>query len=272
MNVSPMTSAIASPATAAIERQRSHFNAIAQRYEAGREEANHRRIKSLIWGDALACVAPLKGRPIRMLEPMCGYGEGLGIVREHSDLDIDYAGFDYSDVIVEELSRSFSGGRIWQADVTRYRPDSAAYDLIFLAGGLHHVPDSAPQVVASLASGLKPGGMFVNFEPTHGNPLFQAVRDRIYARNEIFDEVTERAFPVADLQAMFQAAGLEEVRTFYPGLLAYVMYYNPYAFPLLNKGGPRWVDRLFALDRLVMSTIIGRWLSFATVTIWQKPA
>jgi SAM-dependent methyltransferase len=264
--------AITPPVTSAIERQRSHFNAIAQRYEAGREEANHCRIKSLIWRDALACLAPLRGRAVRMLEPMCGYGEGLGIVREHTDLDIDYAGFDYSDVIVEELSRSFSGGRIWQADVTRYRPDSAAYDLIFLAGGLHHVPDNATQVVANLASGLKPGGMFVNFEPTHGNPLFQAVRDRVYARNEIFDEVTERAFPVADLRAMFRGAGLEEVRTFYPGLLAYVMYYNPYAFPLLNKGGTRWVDRLFALDRLVMNTPIGRWLSFATVTIWRKPA
>ncbi len=258
--------------TSAIERQRTHFNAIAQRYEAGREEANHRRIKSLIWRAALDCLAPLRGRRVRMLEPMCGYGEGLGIVREHTDLDIDYAGFDYSDVIVDELSRSFSGGRIWQADVTRYQPEAAAYDLIFLAGGLHHVPDSAAQVVRTLASGLAPGGMFVNFEPTYGNPIFNAVRERIYRTNDIFDEVTERAFAVRDLRTMFVAAGLEEVRTFYPGLLAYVLYYNPYAFPLLNKGGVRLVEAVFAIDRLLMNNPVGRWLSFATVSIWRKPA
>lgn len=258
--------------TSAIERQRTHFNAIAQRYEAGREEANHRRIKSLIWRAALDCLAPLKGRRIRMLEPMCGYGEGLGIVRDTTDLDVDYSGFDYSDVIVEELSRSFSGGRIWQADVTQYQPERADYDLIFLAGGLHHVPDSASQVVCNLASGLKPGGMFVNFEPTYGNPIFNAIRERIYKNNDIFDEVTERAFAVADLRAMFRSTGLEEIRTFYPGLLAYVLYYNPYAFPLLNRGSVRLVDAIFSMDRLFMNNAIGRCLSFATVSIWRKPA
>ena len=258
--------------TSDIERQRTHFNTIARRYEEGREDANHRRIKTLIWRAALDSLTPLRGRRIRMLEPMCGYAEGLGIVRDHTDLDLDYEGFDYSDVIVDELSRSFSGGKVWQADVTRYRPDPSSYDLIFLAGGLHHVPDNAPDVVRSLASGMKPGGMFVNFEPTFGNSAFNAIRERIYKTNDIFDDVTERAFSVADLRAMFRSAGLEEVRTFYPGLLAYVMYYNPYAFPVLNKGGVRLVDSIFAIDKLFMNNRIGRFFSFATVTIWRKPA
>ncbi len=257
--------------TSAIERQRSHFNAIAQRYEAGREEANHRQVKSLIWQTVLGCLAPLEGRRIRMLEPMCGYGEGLGIIRDHTALDIDYAGFDYSDVVVAEVSRSFSGGQIWQADVTRYRPEPGSYELIFLAGGLHHVPDRAGEVVRNLADGLKPGGMFVNFEPTYGNPVFNAVRERIYRTNDIFDEVTERAFSVAQLTGMFVSAGLEQVRVVYPGLSAYVLYYNPYAFPLLNKGGVRMVDRLFALDRLFMHNPVGRFFSFATVSVWRKP-
>jgi SAM-dependent methyltransferase len=258
--------------TTATERQRTHFNSIAVRYQAGREEANHRRIKSLIWREALSCLVSFQGRTIRMLEPMCGYGEGLDIVRAHSDLDIDYHGFDYSDVIVEELSRSFSGGRVWQADVTRYQPENGRYDLIFLAGGLHHVPDSSSQVVRNLAQGLTQGGVFINFEPTYGNSLFNWVREKIYKSNDIFDEVTERAFSTSDLREKFVSAGLEEVKVFYPGLLAYVMYYNPYAFPMLNKGGPRLVDALFSVDRLFMNNAIGRLLSFATVSIWRKPA
>jgi SAM-dependent methyltransferase len=258
--------------TTAIERQRTHFNGIAHRYESGRNEANHRQIKSLIWREALTCLAPLRGRKIRMLEPMCGYGEGLGIVRTHTDLDLEYFGFDYSDVIVDDLSRSFTGGRIWQADVTHYRPETSFFDLIFLAGGLHHVPDNAGEVVRNLVGGLAPGGMFVSFEPTYGNRMFNAVREKIYETNDIFDEVTERAFSTAELRNMFVSAGLEEVKTFYPGLLAYIMYYNPYAFPMLNKGGVRLVDAVFAVDRLFMGNWVGRLFSFATVSIWRKPA
>jgi SAM-dependent methyltransferase len=253
-----------------IERQRTHFNSIAERYNAGRQEANHRRVKSLIWRAAGRYLAPLAGRRIKMLEAMCGYAEGIEIARHELGLDCDYHGFDYSDVIVADLSRRLPQGRVWQADATTYRPEPDSYDLVLLIGGLHHVPDNAAAVVRNLAAGLKPGGMFVNFEPTSGNPLFQAIREWIYRRNEIFDEATERAFAVDELKGFFAAAGLEEVKTFFPGLIAYTLYYNPYAFPLLNIGSRKTVDFFFALDRLAMNSWIGRVLSFATVTIWRK--
>jgi len=253
-----------------IERQRTHFNSIAVRYEQGRQDANHKRIKALIWKSALASLAPLRGRRIRMLEPMCGYAEGLGIVQEHAELDCDYHGFDYSDVIVEELSRTFSDGQVWQADATTYRPEAELYDLAFLSGGLHHVPGNAATVVRNVAAGLKPGGMFVNFEPTYGNGLFRAIRERIYRKNEIFDEVTERSFSVEELRGFFLDAGLKPVSIAYPGLLAYVLYYNTYAFPWLNRGGERSVNLAFAIDRLFMGNRIGRTFSFATISVWQK--
>lgn len=253
-----------------IERQRTHFNSIAERYNAGRQEANHRRIKSLIWRSASRYLAPLGGRRLKMLEAMCGYAEGIEIAGRELGLDCEYHGFDYSDVIVAELSRRLPPGRVWQADATTYRPGADVYDLVMLIGGLHHVPDDAATVVRNLAEGLKPGGMFVNFEPTSDNPLFQAVREWIYRRNEIFDEATERAFAVNELKGFFAAAGLEEVKTFFPGLLAYTLYYNPYAFPLLNIGGRKSVEFFFALDQLVMNSWIGRVFSFATVSIWRK--
>jgi len=256
--------------TSKIEQQRAHFNAIATRYEAGRQDANHRRIKSLVWQAAARHLAPLAGRRITMLEPMCGYAEGMAIARDELGLDCAYYGFDYSDVIVGELARRLGEGNVWQADATSFRPAAAAYDLVLLVGGLHHVPDHAAQVVRNMAGALRPGGFFVNFEPTYGNPLFRWVRQAIYRRNPIFDEATERDFSVPELKALFTAAGLEEVKVFFPGLLAYTLYYNPYAFPLLNRGGTKWVDRCFALDRLVMNAWLGRVLSFATLSIWRK--
>lgn len=255
-----------------IERQRAHFNSIAKRYVAGREDGNHRRVKSLIWQSALTCLRPLQGRKIRMLEPMCGHAEGLEIARDIAGLDCDYSGFDYSDVMVEELSRSFSEGKVWQADVTTYTPEPESFDLVMLIGGLHHVPDSAALVVQNVSQALRPGGMFVSFEPTSGNPVFKLIRDRIYDSNDIFDEATERAFSVAELKGFFLSAGLEEVRVIFPGLIAYVMYYNTYAFPYLNIGGARMVKSMYAVDRLFMGNWIGRIFSFATISVWRRPA
>jgi hypothetical protein len=126
-------------------------------------------------------------------------------------------------------------------------------------------------VVRNLAPGLRPGGLFINLEPTHGNPVTKAVRDRIYRRNALFDERTERAFGVGELYAMFRGAGLELVEAQHPGLLSYVLYYNPDAFPNLNLGGERCVRAAFALDRPFLRTFVGRRLSFATLTLWRKP-
>lgn len=255
---------------AKIERQREHFNAIAERYEAGRDDANHKRIKSLIWRSVRQDLQSLQGRRVRMLEPMCGYAEGRDIAEHVWGLECDYSGFDYSDVIVERLANSHGDSAIWQADVTTYRPAPAAFDLMVLIGGLHHVPDAAAGVVARLAEGLASGGLFVSFEPTSGNPLFKRIRDKIYDDNDIFDEKTERAFSVSEYEAFFRDAGLERMRVIYPGLLAYVLYYNTYAFPFLNWGGGRAVDAAFAVDKIFMSNRIGRLLSFATLSIWQK--
>ncbi len=125
--------------------------------------------------------------------------------------------------------------------------------------------------MGTLAASLRPGGLLINLEPTHGNPLARMVRERIYRRNQLFDAETERAFSVEELDAMFVSAGLELAYRTYPGLLGYVLYYNPDAFPGLNLAGTRAVNMLFALERPLMATRIGRWLSFATLAVWRSP-
>jgi hypothetical protein len=70
---------------------------------------------------------------------------------------------------------------------------------------------------------------------------------------------------------MFRGAGLVERYRSHPGLLAYVLYYNPYAFPRLNVGGVGAVDLLYALERPFHRSPVGRVLSFATLSIWRRP-
>jgi SAM-dependent methyltransferase len=253
------------------EQQRAHFNSIADRYRSARSGDNHLELKRLMWSDFLSDKTDLKRPGISVLDAMCGYADAHGILCEHLGANIDYTGLDYSDEVIAQVRRERPGLNVLHADVTAYAA-SRTYDLVVVFGGLHHVHHAAADTVTRLAAAIRPGGWFLSLEPTHGNRLFGAVRNAIYRRNTLFDERTERDFSVEELRAVFEGAGLELVDVTYPGLLAYVLYYNPDAFPRLNVGGPRAVRFFHSIDRRLMRTGLGRWLSFATLSLWQKPA
>lgn len=259
-----------------VARQKAHFDSIAREYDEARQNENHLQLKALIWRQffkgAVAFGANLDGadRPLTVLEAMCGYADGKAILESHLARPIEYAGFDYSDTVVDEMRVRSPELKIWRQDVTRFDSERR-YDLIMVLGGLHHVPHAANNVVARLASALEPGGYFINLEPTHGNRLFRYARERVYARNALFDEQTEQAFVIGDYVKMFQAAGLEQAYVIYPGLLSYVLYYNPDAFPALNVGSTRIVRALFALEKPFLRTRLARALSFATLSLWRRP-
>jgi len=254
-----------------IERQREYFNSIADRYHEGRQASNHLYLKDLIWRDVFSHFPDLKGSKLDVLEPMCGFCDGYGLIRRHLSSQICYRGFDYSDAVVETVKKDNPDLDVWQADATKYKPAADSCDLIILIGGLHHTPLDAQAIVKNLAAGLRTGGLFISYEPTHGNPLVRMVRDGIYRNNSLFDEQTERAFPVSELVHLFTDAGLSSELICYPGLLSYIMYYNPDAFPTLNVGGKSLVSLLYAFDKLFYKNPVGRALSFATLSVWSKP-
>lgn len=255
--------------TSKIEQQRQHFNNISNRYKAARSGDNHRLLKELIWNEFLKDKHVLRSHGLRVLEPMCGFADGKTILEHHLDTKIDYTGFDYSDAVVATVNRDNPGVVVTCADVTVYQPEDV-FDLIILLGGLHHVPDHAEAVVTRMTRCLRPGGHFINLEPTSGNPLFNWMRNRIYDRNSLFDEQTEQGFDHDAYISMFQSAGLKSVDLFYPGLLSYVLYYNPDAFPWLNVGGPNTVHRIFNAERRLFRTWLGRVMGFATLSLWEK--
>ncbi|MEQ1929456.1 MAG: class I SAM-dependent methyltransferase [Parvularculaceae bacterium] len=260
------------PPADVVDRQKEHFNRIAPAYVAGRNERNHIVVKDLIWEAAVRGVKFDLPPRFSVIEPMCGVGDGCDFARKHLGPDFSYAGFDYSDEIVRSAKEQMPGADIWRADATTVELPSARYDAAIILGGLHHVPFHVPQVLASVTRSLKPGGYFINFEPTSGNPAFAKAREIIYERNAIFDAGTERAFTVPQLKSLFEEAGLRPERITFPGLAAYALYYNPYAFPQLNVGSEGLVRKVFSADRLFLSNAIGKFFSFATFSIWRKPA
>lgn len=255
---------------ASVEQQREHFNSIAERYFTARTNPNHLALKELIWKSFFARNRGIADEVARVLEPMCGMGEGHDIITTYLKPQIDYHGFDYSENMVEIARQARPGLSFSWSDVTTYDAGASRADLIILIGGLHHVYSQTQTVLTNLAKALRPGGLFVSFEPTHNNFITRAARRRIYQTNDLFDEDTEQGYEYCDLQSYFTNAGFLLEDQVYPGLAAYVLYYNPDAFPVLNIGGPAMVRTLFACDRLAWANSIGRSLSFATLSLWRK--
>jgi SAM-dependent methyltransferase len=256
--------------TNSVEKQRDHFNEISALYTEARKHPNHLLLKDLIWS-AFFKHHKFSVRPgMRVLEPMCGMSEGLQIIQRYVQKEIDYSGFDYSDQMVQIAQQRNPEAKIDVRDATTYENFGELYDWIILIGGLHHVFSKAESVVHRLAQALPEGGYFLNFEPTQNCWITRKARSKIYDENELFDQDTEQGFELKELDSMFERAGFEKVDQVYPGLLSYVLYYNPDAFPFLNIGGLRAVRSTFAIDKLFWRSWFAKKLSFATITLWRR--
>jgi len=253
-----------------VEQQRKHFNEISEKYFQARKHPNHLLLKNLIWEKFLKRNKSIATEVRRVLEPMCGMAEGYEILSKYLIPNFDYHGFDYSENMIEIARQRKPALKIEWNNVTAYQSTGDLFDFIILIGGLHHVYSRTQDVLHNLGKSLRRGGYFLSFEPTHNNWLTRRIRQRIYKSNDLFDAGTEHGFEYHDLDRYFKLAGYEKVDQVYPGLLAYVLYYNPDAFPVLNVGGKFLVKSLFAIDRLFWDNWLGRKLSFATMSLWMR--
>lgn len=251
-----------------IAKQREHFEKISREYFNARQGQNHLRLKDLIWDFALKDIT-FPSQPT-ILEPMCGYSEGKKILSNFTETG-HYEAFDYSLPLVEKAKETYPNALIWHADITKVHLKENFYDIIILIGGLHHVPNFLDVSLTKIYSSLKQNGIFINLEPTQNFFVFKKVREIIYKRNPLFDEQTERAFDLVELNKAYQNSEFHTLKQFYPGLLSYILFYNPDAFPILNVGKPSLVDKIFNLEKLFFSNTIGKTFSFATLSILKKP-
>lgn len=254
-----------------IEQQREHFERISQEYFNARKSPTHLLIKQLIWNYFFS-QAKLKNKKYNVLEPMCGYAEGKTILELFGKLDIQYTGFDYSQTLIDLIKKEQPDLNISWQDATAIKEEDykEEFDLIILIGGLHHVYEKTGVVLKKLSRMLKKNGQLINFEPTHNFFLFKMAREKIYLKNELFDQETEQAYDLNELNSLYTNNGFQIEEQIYPGLLAYILYYNPDAFPWLNYGGKIAVKATFLMDKLFFKNFIGRKFSFATMTLLKK--
>lgn len=251
--------------------QKKHFDAIAKTYVSGRSGKNHLSYKSTLWFFFLSKVKTfLPKRPDLIgLEAMCGnaeVSERVGAFFPQIKMDA----FDLSEEMIALSNRLKNRNiTIFQKDILKFN-EREKYDLIIVIGGLHHIPHDIEIGLRNVFDALKPGGIFINFEPTHNNFLWRIVREKIYKKNKIFEETSEKGFILNEYNKNLLESHFQIVYQFYPGLLGYILYYNPDAFPFLDIG-PTWLARLLGnLDVFLGKTVIGKKFSFATFTIADK--
>lgn len=250
-------------------KQKEHFENVSERYFKSRQNGNHLQFKKLLWDFFFSGKEYFKTEKISVLEPMCGYAEGKKILEECLEINIQYDGFDYSEVLVNIVNEKNNDINISLCDITTWKA-TKKYDLIIVIGGLHHIPNHVSDVMQNLSNALNANGFFIAFEPTHNNFAYKKIRECIYKKNDLFDSATEQAFVLNDLNNLFIKTGFKIVDQIYPGLLSYILYYNPDAFPILNIGNEKMVKLLFNFDKIFFKNIIGKKFSFATLTLLQK--
>lgn len=251
-----------------LTRQKEHFNSIAKNYFEQRRGEKQVLLHDLIYNELFRHIKIREGK-IVVLEPMCGFGEGKRIVQQFFPNEIDYSGFDFSEEIVKCAKEIDKNVNIWVQDVTTFTSQDK-YDIIIIVGGLHHVPDYAYKVINNMSMLLNENGLFINVEPTYNNAIYKKICEFVYKRNKLFDNQTERRFSLRELNGMYKACGFKIEKQISAGLLAYILWYNPDAFPLLNRGGTKMVRRVFNFDKLFMHNKIGEKVSVATFTVLKN--
>jgi SAM-dependent methyltransferase len=238
-------------------------------YHKARQSVNHKYFKQQLWDYFFSGKDFLKKDNIAVLEPMCGFIEGKDLVDRYISKKYSYEGFDYSDNVITLAKELYPSLDLYQMDATRFLSEKK-YDLVILIGTLHHIPDFAGDFLSKINRVLNSNGVLINFEPTYNICLVKLLREHIYRKNKMFDYETERAFILEELNGLFLESGFEILDQIYPGLVSYVLYYNPEAFPSLNIGSLFTVRAIFTFDRMFFRNIIGRKFSFATMSLLRK--
>lgn len=111
-------------------------------------------------------------------------------------------------------------------------PDNE-FDVVYIAGGLHHILPELEQTVREIHRILKPGGMFYFVEP-NSDTWLNSLR-RVWYRNSGRFTADEAAISYRRTLQPFLAIGFQEQRMITGGNIAYIFVAQALHFPLLHS-------------------------------------
>jgi SAM-dependent methyltransferase len=208
-----------------------HFDGLAALYSHVRQATPANRYFYDFWSEQMLAQVPIPLTGSVTLDCMSGSCEFARVAGKR--VGVLYA-TDISLGILQraEADTQLAGRACADARLLPYGADT--FDVAFVRGGLHHVPDTFVHVLAELHRVLKPGGWLVCSEPVDDNPIVQAARGFLHRISPHYDP-EERGLRLLDLLRGFDEAGFSQIDVQPFGYVAYTLIGNMDVFPLFRR-------------------------------------
>jgi ubiquinone/menaquinone biosynthesis C-methylase UbiE len=227
-------------------------HAAADAYDVFTPESNARLIETCVR------VAGLK-RGMRIADLGCGSGVFTNLLHQKGFKSI---GLDISPKLIALGRAKYPEIEFLEGDVEHLPFPSSNLDGVLLSGIVHHLPD--PSCCANeVFRVLKPGGVFIAFDPNRMNPFMYLYRDR---SSPFYSSVgvTENERPVLAYQT---AAAFRK-----SGFVVGTDYISDLNYRYLASSKLRWLLPAYnAVDRVVFSPDFMKPLRSFVLTYGKKP-
>ena len=157
-------------------------------------------------------------------ELCCGRGEAFQLIGNRVGRGI---GVDISLSMLEAALTESPGAQLTfvQGDATMLPLADAAFDSVFMLGGVHHVTDRT-RLFTEIARILKPGGAFYFREPVSDLALWRLLRAVVYRLSPALDAETERPLQYISTIHDLQTASLECTHWSTHGFIGFCLFMN----------------------------------------------
>lgn len=151
----------------------------------------------------------------RLADLGCGSGVFTSILQQRG---FTCTGLDISHQLALRGARMYPHVAFLAGDIEYLPYASATLDAVLLSGVIHHLPDPLPCAL-EIYRVLKPGGVFMAFDPNRRNPFMWLYRDKsspLYSSNGVTEN--ERPILAEEVYAVFTEAGFDVRNDFLSGL------------------------------------------------------
>ena len=154
-------------------------------------------------------------------------------------------------------------------DLTRGVYDGEPFDAAIIMGGLHHCAADLQGALSAVAQMLRPGGVFLLFEPNR-DYMLEAARRLWYRADRYFDADSEMALSHTDLLTAGGDA-FECRRVQYFGGPAFFLVYNSLVFRMSGRTKAAIAPALMRAEG-VYNRLTPRWLFASFLAQWIRRA
>src|SRR2546422_5606234 len=142
-------------------RQKQHYETIHDDYERHYYDAPSMAFRNQFVYDILFAGIDLNGKVVADLASGSGHNS-LAVLQRFPRATV--VGFDISSKGCEAYEKS-TGGRAYQIDLMSGADYGVRADVAMVFGGIHHCATNLPQTFKTAAHIVRPGGLFLMYEP-----------------------------------------------------------------------------------------------------------